>query len=224
MKGLFGRAALGACLAVLMLGLFVVPAPVPAEAKVLPPGSYRNSCKDCYVDNGWLYCRCKNGRDGRNDTRIHYTRCNGDIANVDGWLTCGGQGGGGYHRMPGGSWRDSCRNGRVQGNELTAECRNGNGKWVQSWISLNKCPGNLSNMDGRLVCEGQGRQWKMPGGSWRGSCRKARIEGDTLWAECRAKNGDWRGSRVNLQGCGNVNNCNGRLHCGPCQQPNQTIR
>ena len=221
MKGLFGKDALGACLVILMFALLLAPA--PAKAKVLPPGSYRDSCKDCYVDNGWLHCRCKNGRDGRNDTRIKYTRCNGDIANVDGWLTCGG--GGGHHRMPGGSWRDSCRNGRVQGNELLAECRNGNGKWVQAWISLNKCPGNLSNQDGRLVCEGRGggHRWSMPGGSWRGSCRKARIEGDTLWAECRAKNGDWRGSRVNLRNCGNLNNCNGRLHCGRCPQ-NQTIR
>ncbi|MBU1274968.1 MAG: CVNH domain-containing protein [Proteobacteria bacterium] len=218
MKHLFGKGALGACLALLMFALLL--APTPAKAKVLPPGSYRDSCKDCYVDDGWLHCRCKDGRGGK-ETRIKYTRCNGDIANVDGWLTCGG--GGESRRMPGGSWRESCRDGRVQGNELLAECRNGDGRWVQAWISLNKCPGNLSNEDGRLVCEGRGHKWRMPGGNWRSSCRRERIEGDTLWAECRAKNGDWRGSRVNLRGCGNVNNCNGRLHCGPCNQ-NQTIR
>lgn len=96
MKRLLYGKALWTGLAVLLLALFLVPAPAPepAQAKVLPPGSYRNSCKDCYVENGWLYCRCKNNRDGRNDTRIHYTRCNGDIANQGGWLTCNGGGGG----------------------------------------------------------------------------------------------------------------------------------
>jgi hypothetical protein len=214
MKRLLVGKALWIGLAVLLLAPFLAPAPVAAD-RVLPPGSYRNSCKDCYVDNGWLYCRCKNGRDGRNDTRINYTRCNGDIANQDGWLTCNG--GGGRHSLPGGTWRNSCRDARVQGNELLAECRNGSGRWVQAWIPLNRCPGNLSNQDGRLVCEGQGHQWQMPGGSWRNTCRRARIEGDTLWAECRASNGDWRGSRVNLRGCNNLNNCNGRLNCGPCR-------
>ena len=112
MKGLCGRGALVACLAILLLGLFVAPAPVPAEAKVLPPGSYRNSCKDCYVNNGWLRCRCKNGRDGRNDTRIKYTRCNGEISNVDDWLTWSAEAGeAATASCPSGSWRDSCRNG-----------------------------------------------------------------------------------------------------------------
>lgn len=217
MKHLFGKGALGACLALLTLALLVPP--TVAGAKVLPPGSYRESCKDCNVDNGWLRCRCKDGRGNRRDTSIKYTRCNGDIANVDGRLFCNG--GGQSQRVPGGSWRESCRDWRVRGNEITAQCRNGNGKWVQAWIPLNKCPGNLSNEDGRLVCEGRGHRWSMPGGSWQSSCRRARIEGDTLWAECRANNGDWRGSRVNLRGCNDLNNCNGKLRCGRC---NQTIR
>ncbi len=217
MSYLLNRGVLAACLALLLLGAWL--APTPADAEVLPPGSYRKSCKNCYVENGWLHCRCKDGRGGK-ETRLKYTRCNGDIANVDGYLSCNG-GGGQSHRLPGGSWRDSCRDGRVQGNEIMAECRNGNGKWVQAWIPVNKCRGNLANEDGRLVCEGEGQRWSMPGGSWRNSCRRARIEGDTLWAECRANNGDWRGSRVNLRGCNDLNNCNGKLRCGRC---NQTIR
>jgi hypothetical protein len=60
-----------------------------AETVPLPPGSYRESCRDLSVDNGRLGARCrrKNG-DGR-DTAIDLTRCKKPILNDDGRLVCG---------------------------------------------------------------------------------------------------------------------------------------
>jgi hypothetical protein len=59
------------------------------ETVRLPPGSYRESCRDLSVENGRLGARCrrKNG-DGR-DTAIDLTRCKKPILNDDGRLVCG---------------------------------------------------------------------------------------------------------------------------------------
>ena len=197
---------ISAALGLLALALVLA---APAGAEVLPPGSYRDTCRDCYVDNGRLHCRCRGDGGGWYRTSIKYYRCGGDISNVDGSLSCGG---GGRYSLPQGSWRESCRNGRVQGDTLLAECKNRHGDWVQAWLSLKRCRRQVGNEDGRLVCGG-GRTYPMPGGAWRESCRNPVVSGGVLEAECRNRSGDWHGTRVDIRGCRALTNDNGRLRC-----------
>ena len=198
-----------ALIVILAAALLATAVPMVA-AEVLPPGTYRRSCEDCYVDNGWLSCRCNRGDGNSQRSRIKYYRCQGDISNEGGYLTCRGEG---RHRsLPQGSWRDSCRNGHMRGNTLTAECRNGRGDWVQAWLDLSRCNREVSNDNGRLVC-GRSRSHRVPDGSWRGSCRNWRVEGDRLYAQCRNRDGKWHGTSVGIRGCRALANDNGRLRC-----------
>lgn len=54
-----------------------------------------------------------------------------------------------------------------------------------------------------------------PRGSYRASCRDIREHGPFLTAECRARNGRWVRSRLDLRDCGRagIANINGRLTC-----------
>jgi hypothetical protein len=54
-----------------------------------------------------------------------------------------------------------------------------------------------------------------PTGSWQTSCRSANVNGQIFTAECRANNGFWRRSSINLHTCPGrlVGNRNGSLFC-----------
>jgi hypothetical protein len=55
---------------------------------------------------------------------------------------------------------------------------------------------------------------ELPPGSWRDSCRKARVEGHFLTAECRRKSGSYRDVTFDLRRCsGDIGNDNGKLFC-----------
>jgi hypothetical protein len=73
---------------------------------------------------------------------------------------------------PDGSYRDSCRNAHIFGDHLTADCRRADGRWEQtSLFDLNRCSGDIANMNGRLVCghEGYGSsRTRRPQEPWRG--------------------------------------------------------
>jgi len=54
----------------------------------------------------------------------------------------------------------------------------------------------------------------LPPGSWRDSCRKARVDGHYLNAECRRKSGVWKDASFDLRRCaGDIANDNGKLIC-----------
>src|SRR6185295_7485527 len=80
-----------------------------ASADVIPPGSYQDSCRDFYTDGTTLSatCRTRLGRD-RFTVLRNYHDCRGDIANVDGHLTCVQEDR--EDDPPRGSYRGSCRN------------------------------------------------------------------------------------------------------------------
>ncbi len=161
------------------------PAPQPVAVR-LPPGSYAASCTDIEIDGDTLRARCPT-RSGRMKTTFlgGYVYCDGDIANVDGLLSCVGG------RVvadappppapparpapppaprpaapppaprptpvaadpwPPGTWRSSCRDVRIVGAALTAECRENSGGWRFAWADLEVCRGPIANDDGRLVC------------------------------------------------------------------------
>ncbi len=131
--------------------------------------------------------------------------------------------------FPGGSWRQSCRDARMEGRDtLRAECQRRNGSWNRTGIDIDKCGrgGTVANSDGNLVCEsfgtqggGQGPWWGkgLPAGSYQRSCRNARLEGrDLLIAQCQRQNGSFRNTRLDIDECRgrDIANDNGHLECG----------
>jgi hypothetical protein len=54
----------------------------------------------------------------------------------------------------------------------------------------------------------------LPPGSWRDSCRKARVDGHFLIAECRRKSGAYRNTTFDLRNCGgDIAYENGKFFC-----------
>jgi len=53
----------------------------------------------------------------------------------------------------------------------------------------------------------------LPGGSWQGSCQDGIMRGAQLSAQCKATNGRWVWSSINVNGCRAFGNSNGRLFC-----------
>jgi hypothetical protein len=57
--------------------------------------------------------------------------------------------------QPPGSYRDSCRDIRMQGSVLTALCRRAGGRGEQrSALNVEHCVGDIGNNNGNLVCNG----------------------------------------------------------------------
>lgn len=132
----------------------------------LPSGSYRNSCRNVAIERSTLTAECRD-----NFGRYRYTELPGyrscqDIVNSNGILRCrrdnypdnGDNDDDNYddNRLPGGSWRATCQNGRVYGNILYATCRDGTGNWRTSTLDLGNCRANVINENGRLICGGSG--------------------------------------------------------------------
>lgn len=132
--------------------------------------------------------------------------------------------------LPAGSWRQSCNNPRLKGNDdFSADCRTRDGRVVTSRIDLDRCGRNgaVGNNNGQLFCErvgtqghqGGGKWWGqgLPAGSYQRSCRNARIEGrDLLIAQCQRQNGSYRNTRLDIDECRgrDIANDNGHLECG----------
>lgn len=130
----------------------------------LPSGSYRSSCRNVTIESSTLTADCRD-----NFGRFRYTELPGyrscqNIVNSNGILRCSRDNGNdddgdddyGDGRLPGGSWRATCQNGRVYGSVLYATCRDSNGSWRASTLELRNCRRNVINENGRLVCGGSG--------------------------------------------------------------------
>ncbi len=55
---------------------------------------------------------------------------------------------------PAGTYRQSCSNIRMQGSTLTAICRSGDGRGVQTALGVAGCVGDIGNNNGQLQCNG----------------------------------------------------------------------
>ena len=115
----------------------------------VPKGSYRDSCKNSYVEGSMLYSNCKKKNGSWHKTSINYKNCNKDIKNDNGRLVCGGGNNSGY---PKGSYKKSCKNLYMEGNILEADCKNDNGKWKHSSIKYKNCNKGIWNDNGKLRC------------------------------------------------------------------------
>jgi hypothetical protein len=169
----------------------------PAAAQSVPNGSYQQSCTNIRIRGDQLIARCNLPRGGTARSSITLDSCRrGDIANVNGQLTCNGNGNG-YGR----GHRDG--NGNYNGNGN----HNGNGDYN----------GN-GNHNGNGDYNGNGNyngNGYAPGGSYQGSCTNIQMNGSTLTASCTPPNGSRITSSINASQCrgADIANVNGRLAC-----------
>ena len=63
-----------------------------ATAEALPPGSYRETCRDCRLSKGLLECDCRSTSGAYTETRKKLDDCGRGFANRDGQLVCEGAG------------------------------------------------------------------------------------------------------------------------------------
>lgn len=214
--------------------LIVLALPAPAFADYIPPGSYQQSCSNIEVHWDVLSAQCRTRNGNWNFTNLRdYRNCSGDIANIDGRLQCTSGWDDGNNNddddngwVPRGSYRDTCRNEEVQGGTLTAECQDRRGRWRYTELDdFRSCRGDIANWDGMLRCErdeddgyddddgGGDGGYGLPGGTWRQSCRNARMYGSVLYGECRDGFGRWRQTSIDVRNCRNVANANGQFVC-----------
>lgn len=151
--------------AVLSLALLLGAAnTAPASAQNIPGGSYQGSCTHIRSNGNSISANCT-APNGQRFTSSTSTNCRGDIANVNGRLTCnGGRGGGGRHRgrgngggygLPGGSYSSSCSNARMSGQMLYATCPAPGGQRIQTSLNTQYCRrgADIANRNGYLNCE-----------------------------------------------------------------------
>jgi hypothetical protein len=231
---------------------------MPCAAQNIPPGSYQQTCRNIQVRGDHLNAECQT-RDGswRGTSLNDIDRCSGEIANDDGNLVCGQNGNGyGYdngqrHRdydndrrdgwqggYPPGDYVQTCRNIRMNGDHMDAQCQKKNGGWRNTSLdNVSQC-GGIVNNNGRLQCGSGGynnggyygnnggyygngnynSRWNggNPPGDYVQTCRNIQTNGNRLDAECQTRDGNWRRTSLNnLDRCtGAVANDNGHLVCG----------
>lgn len=184
-----------------------------ASAQPIPSGSYQDTCSEISATWTTLTATCERGDGNWNYTTLkNYRSCRVDIANVKGRLQCVDSE---DDRLPKGSYRDTCRKIEVDGDTLTAECKDSFRRWRYTELDdFAGCRGDIFNDRGILRCR-RDDEVRLPGGSWRASCRNARLYGYVLYAECRDFFRNWRATSLDLRRCsGNVSNVRGRLVCG----------
>jgi hypothetical protein len=112
--------------------------------------------------------------------------------------------------VPGGSYRQTCSNIKLDGENLTAACKQFNGAIKTSTLEFaTSCVGSISNVDGNLVCTG-------PVGSFARTCNNTRVERDTVYSTCQRKDGGWQETRSTFSGFQHpLTNCDGNLVDNP---------
>lgn len=199
-----------------------------------PPGDYVQTCRNIHTSGNRLDAECQK-RDGgwRHTSLDNVNQCSSPIANDNGNLVCGrgGYGSGGrgswQNGLPPGDYVQTCRNTRVDGNKLKAECQKRDGGWRKTSLkNVDRCSSPIANDDGHLVC-GRGGYgspgdyhsgWQngLPPGDYVQTCRNIQVNGTRLDAECKARDGDWRRTSLyDIDRCSSpIANDDGHLVCG----------
>ena len=168
-----------------------------ASAQSIPAGSYQQSCTNIRVRGDVLTARCNAPQGGTVRSTIALDSCRrGDIANMNGQLTCnrnGQRNGYGYGNNGYGN----------NGNHGDRDDRNRNG---------NNGYGNNGYGNNGYGNNGYG----LPAGSYQQSCTNATMSGGVLTATCPSGNGQRITTSINPRSCGgaDITNRNGRLNCG----------
>jgi hypothetical protein len=146
----------------------------------------------------------------------------GDIGAVEQDDGAVGQQQGGFP-LPRGSWQQTCRNGRLIGTVLEAECMGHNGDFNTADIDLRRCPNTpISNDNGQLECGEPGAPKTagtnppdvLPGGTWQQECTVIDFTPGELLAECPDAGGVPTTQMFDPSSCsGTVSNIDGYLTC-----------
>lgn len=116
-----------------------------------------------------------------------------------------------YAGNPPGSYQQTCTNIVLNGETLTASCTRFDGSKNNTELPFaTSCVGNVSNVDGNLVCTGAT-------GSFARTCKNASIANNQLTATCQKSDGSWAApSTTSYSGYQHqVANCNGKLVDSP---------
>lgn len=186
-----------------------------SNAQSIPGGSYKDTCRQISVIGGNLIAQCQRSDGNWQSSKLLYSDCQGDIWNDNGTLKCKHSSINPSGRAPAGSYRGSCKDIRVDGNQLKAKCEKRNGAWNNTSLNYKKCSGDIWNENGELGCKGSGSGGKVPAGSYKQSCKDYYTEGNWLYAKCQKKNGGWYNSSIKYSNCNkDIWNNNGELTCG----------
>jgi hypothetical protein len=132
-------------------------------AQSAPSGSYQQSCRNVGMEGSTLYASCRsiNGQ-WQSASLPDFQRCAGDIGNDNGTLRCDmrrneyqpAPQANWQNGVPGGSYAQTCRDIRTNGNTLEATCDTGSGDWTRTALQdINQCkPETIQNIHGRLEC------------------------------------------------------------------------
>ncbi len=113
-----------------------------------PAGSYRGSCRNISLAGTLLSAECRTGSGRTIASGIKRSDlCQGDIRNSRGQLTCRTP-----SPPPPGSYRASCADTFVDGDDLVAACRVGGNFQPTRLPGIARCTGGISNVDGKLAC------------------------------------------------------------------------
>lgn len=56
------------------------------------------------------------------------------------------------HAQPQGSYLDSCTHIGMRGDRLFADCRRMDGSWQRTVLDVDRCVGDIGNLNGHLTC------------------------------------------------------------------------
>lgn len=202
------------------------------ERDSLPRGSYAETCRDVRMRGDTLTARCQSfsGRWVRTSLD-NIGGCVGEVVNDNGQLQCGRR-----SWEESGSYMRTCAPIYVRGDDLRARCQTRDGRWTWSTLDgFDRCGGRIVNIDGQLRCGDRDRDdWDrdrggdrdggdrggdhdrgLPRGTYSQTCRDIEVRGDTLYARCQARDGDWRSTELpDVYRCrDDVTNIDGRLTC-----------
>lgn len=124
-----------------------------AQVGALPAGDYQQTCRDIKTNGSQLTASCQKKDGSFQNTSIDTSSCTGNIANEDGQLRCvsGGQGMG--QNQPSGSYQQTCKNIRMNGNDLEASCQKTDGGWQNTTLKNAQSCSQVVNENGNLRCQ-----------------------------------------------------------------------
>ena len=137
-----------------------------------PAGSYQSSCGQINFTAGTLRATCRTAGGGLRDNLLKVSTCQqGDLANIDGFLSCEPNAG-----LPQGSYRKTCINPVIAGNNLSAHCvRKDQSLGGVTSLNISSCGGDIWNTDGNLGCNARRTITVVASGS--GTSAKFNVKG-----------------------------------------------
>lgn len=174
--------------AALALGLGGVAITCQAQ----PGGSYRQTCRDVRVHGSTLSATCQDqGGNWRNTELRDFDRCNGEIQNLNGNLSC--TGGTGYGQGNYGDRRDDHHDADRRDRDHDGDRdRDRDHDYDRSYRN----------------------GYNGPRGTFAQTCQDIHINGSTLEASCQKRNGKMKNTSLrNYQSCRDIENDNGKLRC-----------